>query len=333
MVKVGIIGAGFMGGMHAEVYKQFPDVQIAGIADTAGEKAKSLAEKTGTVPFYSVDSLLNKKDISIIDVCLPTYMHKEFVVKAAEKGKDVICEKPIALTLSDADEMINICKQNKVRFVVAHVLRFWPEYQYLKENHEKGRFGRLESITCTRLSPRPSWAWDNWLHSNERSGGALVDLHIHDVDYLLYLLGKKPESLFSRGRKINDTYEHVYTTYKFPEGVLAFAEGGWDFTANYPFMMAYTAVFEKAIVEFNSRNKPTLNVYHADGKIEQPTFTASQAQLAVGNVADLGGYYFELRYFIEHLIYNKAFQVTTPEESRQSLEIVLKEKESADSNQ
>jgi len=133
MVKVGIVGAGFMGSMHANVYNLLPDSKIAGIADIRGEKAKSLAAKFKTIPYYDPQQMIEKQDITVIDICLPTFLHKEYVIKAAEMGKDVLCEKPIALTVEDANEMITACKKNRVRFMVAHVIRFWDEYRFLKE--------------------------------------------------------------------------------------------------------------------------------------------------------------------------------------------------------
>jgi len=333
MVRVGILGAGFMGSMHATVYTQFPDVKVAGIADVRAEKARSLAEKVRSIPYYTPEDLLKKEDITVIDICLPTFLHREYVVKAASLGKDIICEKPIALTVEEAEEMIKVCAEKKVRFMVAQVLRFWPEYRFLKEAYDRKKYGQLRSIWCQRLSAPPTWGWQNWLLTGERSGGALVDLHIHDTDFLLYLTGCKPEKITSSGRKDNGAYTHIFTTFVFPQNLVCQTEGGWDLPANFPFVMAYTAVFDKAVVEFNSRNSPSLTVYEASGKIERPIFETKKANGTEGNISDLGGYYFELRYFIEHVVHNKPFGVITPEQARDSLEIVLLEKKSADTGQ
>ncbi|MCM8759666.1 MAG: Gfo/Idh/MocA family oxidoreductase [Candidatus Omnitrophica bacterium] len=213
--------------------------------------------------------------------------------------------------------------------MVAHVIRFWPEYAFMKKNYDQGRFGKLVTITCTRLSPKPTWGWQNWLLDSGRSGGALFDLHIHDVDYILYLCGKKPNSLYSRGTfSQEEGYTHVFTTYNFDDGVTAFAEGGWDMTSNFPFEMKFIAQFEKAVVDFDSTSNPTLTVYYADGRIDRPILERKTSQVTEGNISDLGGYFFELNYFIDHVVHNKEFQVITPEDAVNSLEIVLKELES-----
>ncbi|MCM8771886.1 MAG: Gfo/Idh/MocA family oxidoreductase [Candidatus Omnitrophica bacterium] len=328
MIKVGIIGAGFMGSMHATVYSQLPDVKIVGIADIRGEKAKSLATKFKTIAYFDPDQLINREDVNLIDICLPTYLHKEFVIKAAEAKKDIICEKPIALTVEDANEMIKVCEKNKVRFAIAHVLRFWPEYKYLKDIYDRGAYGQLLTISMRRVSPLPTWAWQDWLLSQEKSGGALVDLHIHDTDFLLYLLKTKPKKIYTKIKRKNGLDAHVFSIFTFENGVIAEVEGGFDFPSNFPFEMSYTAKFEKATVDFNSNKSPSLIIYEHSGKIDKPVFQKIKAEGVEGNIEDLGGYFYELRYFVDHIIHNKPFQVITPEEARDSLEIVLKEKES-----
>jgi len=330
MTRVGIIGAGFMGSMHANVYNMLPDVKIVGIADVRGEKAKSLAAKFKAIPYYDPGEIIKKQDISVIDICLPTFLHKEFVVKAAEQGKDILCEKPIALNLKDADEMIDACKKNNVRFMVAHVIRFWNEYNFLKEAYDRGDYGELKSLVCRRLSPTPTWSWQDWLLNDEQSGGALVDLHIHDTDFMLYLIGRNPEKVYSRSTRLESRYSHIFTNFTFDGGLVVSLEGGWDFPSKFPFGMSYTARFEKAVIDFNSNNSPSLVVYEYSGKVTRPAFESIKTDEAGGNVEDLGGYFHEIRYFIEHVSHNKQFNVVTPEDARHSLAVLLMEKESVD---
>ncbi len=329
MVRVGIIGAGFMGSMHGTVYSQLPDVKIVGIADIRGDKAKSLATKFKTIAYFDPDQLIKKEDVTLIDVCLPTFLHKEYVIKAAEAGKDVICEKPIALTVEDADEMIKVCEKNRVRFAVAQVIRFWSEYKYLKDIYDSGKYGNLITITMRRVSPIPTWGWQDWLLDQEKSGGALIDLHIHDTDFLLYLVKERPKKIYSKIAKRNGLDAHVFTIFTFKNGMIAEVEGCFDFPPNFPFEMSFTAKFEKATIDFNSNKSPSLVCYELSGKIDKPIFQKIKANGVEGNIEDLGGYFFELRYFIDHIIHNKPFQIVTPQDARNSLEIVLKEKESA----
>jgi len=332
MIKVAIVGAGFMGGMHAEVYRNLNKARLTAIVDSDLEKARLLADKYKATAYSSLEELLNQEDIDAVDICLPTFLHKEYVIKAVRLGKDILCEKPIALTLKDAEEMIQAVGRAKVKLMVAQVIRFWPEYVELKRIHQSGELGRLFSITLTRLSPTPTWAWDNWLADTERSGGALLDLHIHDTDYLLYLLGK-PLSLASRVSTGRLKYAHTFTTLTFPDKVIAFTEGGWDMPDNFPFTMAYTALFEKGAVEFNSRNEKTLAIYRPGKEVEYPT-VKPELETTVsggGNIADLGGYFSEIKYFIDCLENNEEPTEASAQSARDSLEIVLSEMKSADS--
>ncbi len=332
MIKVVIIGAGFMGGMHAEVYRNLSKAKLIAIADSDLEKAQLLADKHKTTAYSSMEELLNREDVDAVDICLPTFLHKEYVIKAAQLGKDILCEKPIALTTEDAEQMIQAAKEAKVKLMIAQVIRFWPEYVMLKKIYQTGELGRLFSITLTRLVSTPTYAWDNWLTDAKRSGGALLDLHIHDTDYLLYILGK-PVSLASRVSSGKLKYAHIFTTFTFPDEVIAFTEGGWDMPDNFPFTMAYTALFEKGAVEFNSRNEKTLAIYRPGEEIEYPTVKLElEATVSgEGNITDLGGYFSEIKYFIDCLENNKEPGEATAQSARDSLEIALSEMESADS--
>jgi predicted dehydrogenase len=330
MVKVGIIGAGFMGSMHANVYSLLPDSRIAGIADIRGEKAKSLAAKFKTIPYYDPQQILEKEDITIIDICLPTFLHKEYVIKAAENGKDVLCEKPIALTVEDADEMISACKKSRVRFMVAQVIRFWDEYKFLKEAYDRKKYGDLKALSCRRLSSLPTWGWQDWLLNQDKSGGAMIDLHIHDTDFIRYLVGEDPQKVYSKTLNGEMPYSHIYTTFTFKNGLVVTSEGGWDYPATFPFEMSYLAKFEKAVVDFNSRNTPSLVVYESSGKVDRPVFEKVKVEGTGGNIGDLGGYFHELRYFVDHVSHNKPFSIVTSEDARDSLRLTLQEKASAD---
>lgn len=332
MVKVAIVGAGFMGGTHAEVYRNLNKAKLRAIVDSDLEKTELLADKYRATAYSSLEELSGQEDIDAIDICLPTYLHKEYVIKAARLGKDILCEKPIALTVKDAEEMIQAVKKAKVKLMIAQVIRFWQEYVILKRIHQTGELGRLLNITLTRLASTPTWAWDNWLADIKRSGGALLDLHIHDTDYLLYLLGK-PLSLVSRLSPARLKYAHVFTTFTFPDKVTAFAEGGWDMPDNFPFTMAYTALFEKGVVEFNSRNEKTLAIYRPGKEIEYPPVKPElEAKTSgEGNITDLGGYFSEIKYFIDCLENNEEPTKASAQSARDSLEIVLNEMKSADS--
>ena len=334
MVNVGIIGAGFMGGMHAEVYNNLPNARVLAIADIDPEKCQMLASKYSNVEALTdPEKLFSREDIDTVDICLPTFLHKSYCIKAARAGKNIFCEKPITLSLKDADEIIGEVDKAGVKFMVGHVIRFWPEYVRLKEIVDSNKLGKLISITCTRLSPSPTWDWERWLTDSERSGGALVDLHIHDVDYLLYLLGT-PVSLYSRLSNSPFAYGHVFTTFNFPDGVVGIAEGGWDMPDNFPFTMSFNALFEKGCVEFNNRFEKTLAIYEKGKKeIEYPKMDVEFQATADtgGNIANLGGYFSELKYFVNCIEKGEFPTLADGKVAREALRIVLLERDSINS--
>ena len=328
MVKVGVIGAGVMGGMHSQCYALLPGAELVGIADIRKEKVKELAKKFNIVAYENGEELL-KSGVDVVDICLPTHVHREWVVKAANFGKNVLCEKPICLSLNDADEMVAAAHKNNVIFMVAQVIRFWPEYIRLKEIKDSGELGKLLSLSLSRLSPLPTWGWENWLQSPEKSGSALFDLHIHDTDYLLYLLGK-PKAVFSSGTKVNGGYGHIFSFFEYPDCPVS-AEGGWDFVDVFPFRMAYVARFEKGVVEYNTGYNKPFAIY-SEGKAEYPKLGEDIPKVTdtSGNISELGGYYNEIKYFVECVEEKKKPSIVTPEDARKSLALVLKELESAE---
>ncbi len=329
MARVGVVGAGFMGTMHSQVYSLLPDAKLVGVADIRKDKAEELAHRFNCSAYSDPEELLKIPEVDAIDICLPTFLHAEWMIKAAQAGKDVICEKPIALKIKDAERMVKTAEKHKVIFMVAQTIRFWPEYVRLKEIYDKKELGQLVSLHLTRLSPLPVWGWENWIIDVRKSGSALFDLHIHDADYLLFLLGK-PESVYTWGRKVAGGYYHVLTSYQYPK-LMVTAEGGWDFPDTFPFRMSFVANFEKGTVEYNSLSPKPFAIYTA-GKSEFPQLevVVPQGVAAGGNISTLVGYYQELKYFVDCVRDRREPTVVTPEDAKNSLALVYKELESAE---
>jgi predicted dehydrogenase len=319
MIKVGLVGAGFMGRMHASVYSVLSGARIVAVADERPGPLKELAEQTGGAPYASLDELLSRADVDAIDICLPTHLHAPMAVKALDAGKHTLCEKPMAVTLAQADEMIAASKRGGVRLMVAHCIRFWPEYQILRDIVNGGSLGALKSLNLTRVSATPTWASNNWLMDEELSGSAALDLHIHDTDYALFLLGQ-PDQVIARGTVQGRALSHISAMMRFGSVVVSL-EGGWDFPASFPFKMAFRAVFERGAVAMDGG---PLTVYETGKDPVQPEITSMKAS-AGGNISDLGGYYNEIDYFVGCIASGKPLELATAESSRASLEVALRE--------
>ena len=117
--------------------------------------------------YPSIDEMLEKEELDILDICLPTYLHVPTAVKAMKKGIHVLSEKPISLKEEDIELAYSTAKENNVCFMIAQVLRFWPEYELIKELYDSGKYGKLLSGYMGRLGSYPTWSWDNWMMKRE----------------------------------------------------------------------------------------------------------------------------------------------------------------------
>ena len=194
MIKVGLIGCGFMGNMHANCYKNIDGVKLVAVADLRKEKAEEIAD--GATIYSDGIDLINNADVDVIDICLPTYLHAKYALMAMEKVKYLFVEKPVTLTSDEAKALIEKSKETGCNVQVGQVIRFWDEYVELKKIIESGVYGKVLNANFRRISPKPGWGWEDWLLDVSRSGGAAQDLHIHDTDYVLSVFGE-PESFSS----------------------------------------------------------------------------------------------------------------------------------------
>lgn len=318
-LRVAILGAGFMGKMHANVYKTIPGAELVAIFDKSDSRAQEFGSQHGLKPYTDFDEMLQTEELDVIDICLPTHLHKEFGVKAALAGKHLMCEKPMAMSLQEADEMIAAVDKTGVHFMIGHCIRFWPEYALLKEIVVDKRLGKLISLNLTRLGQFPSWSADNWLADESLSGGGVLDMHIHDTDYALYLLGW-PKSMVSYGNIDATGPAYAFTTLSYGDTIVHL-EGGWNLPKGTPFRMTFRAVFENGAVFWE--NGP-LTIYENGKEPVSPTFEKMEGE-GGGNISDLGGYYHELAYFIDKVSKKLPVEIVTPGSSRESLKLVLAE--------
>ena len=307
-----------MGRMHANVYKLLDRASVVAVAE-CGDAGPGFGKEFGVPCYATLAEALSKVEADAVDICLPTDMHAEFTIQAADAGKHVFCEKPMSLRVEDAEEMILACQAAKVRLMIGHCIRFWPEYALLKKIKDEGRLGKLLSINLTRYGEFPSWSHDNWLGQESRSGGAALDMHIHDTDYALYLFGK-PDEISSFGTDDGRGIGQIFTTMRFGDQI-AHLEGGWNLPKKTAFKMSFRAIFEKGIVMMDGG---PMTIIEQGKEPESPKFASMSVQ-GGGNISDLGGYFVELDYFVNCVLDNQPFTISTPESSRDSLQTVLEE--------
>lgn len=322
MLKIGIIGCGFMGTMHANCYKNIGGVEIVALADIRKECARILAGGTNAAIYGDGKDLISNADVDAIDICLPTYLHSEYAINAMEKVKYLFVEKPVALTNEQASEMIKKAEETGCNVQIGQVIRFWDEYVKLKEIIEEGAYGKIVNANFRRISPTPTWGWNDWLLKTELSGGAAQDLHIHDMDYVLSLFGK-PNKITSIKNIIGEKNSYINSLLSYDDFVVG-VEGTWGLPGTYPFEAAFRVVFEKATVE-NVGGKLMLYTENAAQEIKIEKNDNLGDGFEGGNIADLGGYYNELVYFTDCAKEKRSLNKATLKDGAEALNYVLEE--------
>ncbi len=212
IIRVGVVGTGAWGRNHARVYSELPDVELVGVCDMRKDAADAIAQKHGTRAFYDVDELLSLNDLDMISICTPTTTHFEIGIKAVEKGKHILVEKPVTTTVQEAIELNNAAKKEGVKLTVGFIERFNPVVQTIKEVKENGELGAFVSMSTRRIGPFwPERVWDI---------GVVKDSAIHDVDALRHIAGRSPKTVFAVGGNLKHKYEdYIYAVLDFGNNV------------------------------------------------------------------------------------------------------------------
>ena len=260
MLKIGLVGCGGISGVHVPAWDKMDDAQLVAVCDIRPEKAERYP---GHKIYTDFDKMLEENDFDIIDICLPTFLHCEFAVKAMKKGINVLSEKPISLKESDVGLLFSTAKENGVKYMVAQVLRFWNEYEALKQIYDTKKYGELISGTMWRLGGVPQGSWNDWYLKKELSGLIPFDLHIHDLDFLVYTFGA-PKS-YSCNRKDRPEQDYMSVVYDYGDFFVT-AEAAW-YKASYAFCMGFRFQFENAIVALENDE---LTIYDCEGNRIKP---------------------------------------------------------------
>lgn len=328
MIKVGLIGAGFMGKMHATCYEALKahGVMITAVADLDKGKSGEIALKSGASEYETGMDLIKNADVDVIDICLPTYLHTEHVIAAMKSKKHVFVEKPVCLLPEDENLLLKTEKETGVTVMVGQCIRLWGEYAWLKKVTDSKEYGDIVTGVFKRISPKPTWSWNNWLHQPELSGGVALDMHIHDADFIRYLLGE-PEILnVNASRDENGAIQQMFSAYRCNKALLS-SEVCWNYPDSFPFCMEYRVKFEHATAVYDSTSSPALMVYQDNGVCFSPELEKgfeSDSNLG-GNVSSLGGYYNELLYFIDKVKKGESIEIAPLSEGIKSVKMVLDE--------
>ena len=309
-----------MGSAHLKALKCVPDATLDAIlsnddrareGDLSGVQG-NLGGPAERYDFASVkkyrDSakVLADPDIEAVDICLPTFLHAPVALQALKAGKHVLVEKPMALTGEEAEELLREAKRQNRILMSAQVLRFFPQYQVLRDTLPT--LGATRHAFFRRRCAAP--AWSKWLKNKALSGGGVFDLLIHDVDMALWLFGV-PLSVSAIGSEdLARGIDILNATLFYPKGLQVSISGGWHHPKSYPFSMEYTVVADGGTIEYSSAGLPP-TLYKEDG-------TAVPLKIGTHD-----GYVEEIKYFVDCV--NGACQpeYCPPESSVQAVKLAL----------
>jgi predicted dehydrogenase len=318
LITVSILGAGFMGQAHASNYAALGDrVRVKAVAARRLERAARMAETLGAQATTDLEAAIADPEVDAIDICLPTSLHREVAERALGEGKHVFLEKPIALTVEDADAIVRAAEQSGRLFMVGLVLRFWPEYVELQRRLAAGELGRPRAISTHRLSPPADW--NDWMADRLQSGGTPVDLLIHDFDQMNWLLGR-PQTVFAREAAPN----HIFAVVEY-EGASGLAEGSMSMPRSYPFSSNIRVLCDGGAAEYAFSAAPAED----GGNIGAPTAARGLRLYPVDgeprtvDVEPTDPWGPEIAYFVECVEQGRQPEQGTGEQARDALKVSL----------
>lgn len=338
MVRIGIVGIGFMGMIH---YLAARRVEGARVVALCSRDPKKLAgdwtsiqgnfgprgtqmDLSGLSLYSDFAEMLADPEIDLVDLCVPNDLHGPMAIQALKAGKPVLVEKPIALTMEDADAMVAASREAGRPLMVAQVLPFVPEFAFALEAVRSGRFGTLRAAHFKRVISRPDWSSE--IADTARSGGPAIDLHIHDTHFIGLLCGV-PRAVHSRGVIENGAVVHLTTQYLFDRPDLAvscvsgaLSQSGRPFTHGFElYLDGATIAFEFANLAGQGHIAMPLTVILPDGTIERP-------ELGAGDPVD--GFVQELTIAAEAIASGRTAPQLDGDLARQALLLCLAEVES-----
>ena len=323
MYRYAIIGFGGLGKLHLgnliNLEKERGDIKLQAICGADEKNFKNNVKiNLGTVDLSGIDlencafyqdykELIDVEKPDFIISTVPTYLHKDVAVYALNHGVNVFSEKPMALSIEDCEEMISAAKANNKKLMIGQCLRFDPSFTKLKELVDSKTYGNVCRAEFNRYSQTPLWTWNNWILDPEKSGGCVLDMHIHDVDLINWMFGI-PESLHSviTGNKVER--EAVFTQY-FYKDFLVISNADWSLSQTFPFEAKCLVNFEKATVVI------------ADGKL-----TVYEDERSYTPEISKDDYFVsEMKTFLDLVIEGKYSPITSAESVAESIKLAIKE--------
>jgi len=294
MIRIGIVGTGGMGTVHYNNYARIDGCQVAALVGITPQSKESAAQ--WSLPLYpDIAIMARAEQVDVVDVCSPTFLHKQHVMEALSLGMHAITEKPVALHRQDAVEMFDLAEQQGRLLLVAQVLQFTKEVEILRGLVQSGEYGKPLDAFFERLAACPRWVQNGWLFDQEKSGLLPFDLHIHDLDVIVSLFGRPERFSYTSCGNADKAYrEHYRFIYHYP-GMTAAAEAAW-FNADFPFTARWRVYFENAVVV----NDGSRVLAYRNDQPPREFDTQEEFKIPTGiNLPPTGMFYRELSHFMD----------------------------------
>lgn len=267
MINVALIGAGGMGRVHLRCYRNNPAARVVAICDAQATALRDagviqLCRDPAAPDPYSLESVailddfhevLLREDVRLVDICLPTALHAQVAVAALRAGKDVFCEKPLAMDEGQCQSIEVVwqdVRSSGRQFTVGHSLRYMPQYTIAQGVIASGRYGRPLYARFHRSGGMPVGSYNNWLLCGPQSGGAVLDLHVHDIDIAHWWFGAD-HSIRASGLVRDGLPLLADSLWRYPDGLLVCLHAGWDLHGG-PFRFAFGVMMEKGSIAYDS---------------------------------------------------------------------------------
>jgi predicted dehydrogenase len=304
-----------MGRTHLDCYSRNSAARVVAICDADSERFQQEwvqpLVKSGVRTFTDYHELARDPEIDLIDVCAPTPLHAPATIESLNNGKNVICEKPMAFDSGECWAMEQAVHRSGKHLVVAHCLRYWPQYVQAHAMMKSGEYGRPLYASFHRSGAVPGSSTREWMTKADQSGGAVLDMHIHDVDAALWWFGK-PASVHATGLSICGLPSIVDAYWKYLDGPVVLLHGSWDPHGG-GFRYAFKLVLELATIVCDSNIDGARLKLYRDGKVEDV------------KTSDKSAYQSEIDDLIECLSEGREVERITPADARLAVETAREE--------
>ena len=317
MIRVALVGSGYIADCHINAFMSEEVNQTGKIVAVVGHPGSGMkaAARAGCAFFETLEEAEAAVGFDAVDICTPTFTHEEYTIKAANMGKHVFCEKPLALSVEAFNRMYEACRKNNVKFMAAQVLRYMSDFTRIADTVRSGRLGNIHMYSAKRLSQHPTWA--TWHRDPEKSGGGLYDINVHDID-LVYSMFGMPKSVYAVGwRSPSGCWNHVATSLKWDDKQ-AICESSLEMTGDFPFTAEIVVTGDNGSIDFISKAGANIKGERTVSSHIYPVGGDGENLKAVDN----DGFASEIRVFLEAVI-NDTDTPVRPEESRDVLKIIV----------